>query len=453
MDGDTITISTHHELTEAFEQFVTHPSYTDVTPIVLRVQALFTKHQKGGANKEIPRKRDEWGMGNVKVAAVKISVPLESTCTGISDLSFAEHLDSIDCYEMVPSPPKKKVKCPDNINHYEMVPRLPKKKVQVFIMMGQSNMLGMGSFGPVDKENTLENAVIRQGKYHYLWDNRMNDWAIRKTLRNVFVNGNGSQGFRCLNNSWMAGNKGHLGNKIGPELGIGHHLRAHYKSAPVMMLKSCTGNRALGWDLLPPGIPSFDWADPNTGEEYTYAGYGQSPERWLKGTTPQPIGWKAGCQYDGDTLRIDEVLSDLGTFYPGASELGYEVAGIFWWQGDRDASSPALSEHYENNLVALIKALRKRYNAPSAPFITASLGQSTLDPSCNGNCGRLILQAMLNVADATKYPEFEGNVAMVNAHDYALPGESSGGHYNKNANTYMKVGQAMGKKMAQLLKE
>jgi len=51
VDGDTITISTHRELTEAFEQFVTHPSYTDVTPIVLRAQVSFVKKQKGANNK------------------------------------------------------------------------------------------------------------------------------------------------------------------------------------------------------------------------------------------------------------------------------------------------------------------------------------------------------------------------------------------------------------------
>lgn len=39
---------------------------------------------------------------------------------------------------------------------------------------------------------------------------------------------------------------------IGPEIGIGHHL-GNVTDAPVMILKSCIGNRSLGWDLLPPG--------------------------------------------------------------------------------------------------------------------------------------------------------------------------------------------------------
>jgi hypothetical protein len=54
------------------------------------------------------------------------------------------------------------------------------------------------------------------------------------------------------------------------------------------------------------------------------------------------------------TLKASQVLANLTTYYPGAS--GYEVAGFFWWQGSKDAYDMALAQHYEENLVALIKA-------------------------------------------------------------------------------------------------
>jgi hypothetical protein len=38
------------------------------------------------------------------------------------------------------------------------------------------------------------------------------------------------------------------------------HL-GHVTDAPVMILKSCIGNRALGWDLLPPGSEGFEFTD------------------------------------------------------------------------------------------------------------------------------------------------------------------------------------------------
>jgi len=56
VDGDIITISTPHELQEAFEQFMTHPSNTGVTPVVLRVQVTFVKEQKCVAQKRLQRK-------------------------------------------------------------------------------------------------------------------------------------------------------------------------------------------------------------------------------------------------------------------------------------------------------------------------------------------------------------------------------------------------------------
>ena len=68
------------------------------------------------------------------------------------------------------------------------------------------------------------------------------------------------------------------------------------------------------------------------------------------------------------------------------------------------------STQYEQNLVALIKTLRVQYGSPNAKFVTASLGQ-TAQGATDG--GGLILDAMENVADATKYPEFKGNVAAV----------------------------------------
>jgi len=57
VDGDRITISTPHELQEAFEQLITHPSNTGVTPVVLRVQVTFIKGQKSVAEKRMERKR------------------------------------------------------------------------------------------------------------------------------------------------------------------------------------------------------------------------------------------------------------------------------------------------------------------------------------------------------------------------------------------------------------
>jgi hypothetical protein len=232
---------------------------------------------------------------------------------------------------------------------------------------------------------------------------------------------------------------------IGPELGIGFTL-GNYTEEPIMTLKSCIGDRALGWDLLPPGAKGYNYTD-SANKTWTYAGYHQSPEKWLAGTTPVPLGWAAGIQYDGDTVRADYVLGNLSKFSPGSK--CYEVAGFFWWQGDRDSRDMGLSTHYEQNLVTLIKQLRVQYGSPNAKFVTASLGQ-TVKGATDG--GGLILDAMENVADPAKYPEFKGNVAAVYSHPLEHTPGSSGGHYGGDAETYMNIGQAMGQAMVSLLK-
>jgi len=316
------------------------------------------------------------------------------------------------------------------------------KPVQVYILLGQSNMLGFGKVAG-DKEGTLENAVKNKDKYPYLVDDQGN-WTERKDVRNVRVMGSGSGGSRQFNNEWMT----IKGGKIGPEIGIGHYL-GEAVDAPVMILKSCIGNRSLGWDILPPGSERYEFeeTDRRSGETktYVYAGYKDSPAKWEKDTEPKPIGWYAGIQYDGDVARAKAVLDNLEKYYPGAH--GYEVAGFFWWQGDKDRYSAAHASRYEHNLVNLIKQLRKDFNAPDAKFVCATLGQT--EKGAKGNEGK-ILDAMFAVSDAEKYPEFKGDVATVYSHPLSQGGASNG-HYSGNAETYMNIGEGMGKAMVELL--
>jgi hypothetical protein len=221
-----------------------------------------------------------------------------------------------------------------------------------------------------------------------------------------------------------------------------------------LILKTAIGNRSLGWDLLPPGSPSYEYdlevkekgAKEAQTKTFVYAGYGQSPDKWEKGTEPTPIGWKAGVQYDGDIARAKEVLADLETYYPGAQ--GYEIAGFLWWQGDKDRYNEGHAAMYEKNLNNLIAALRKDFDAPQAKFVCATLGQTSKE-NASGN-EKMILDAMLAVSDASKYPELEGDVATVYTHPISM-GSASNAHYGGNAKTYMNVGLAMGEAMVQLL--
>jgi len=214
-----------------------------------------------------------------------------------------------------------------------------------------------------------------------------------------------------------------------------------------MVLKSCIGGRSIGWDLLPPGSAQWEYTD-SANKTWIHAGYHDSPQKWEKGTTPKPINWKAGIQYDGDVARAKQVLANLSTFYPGGA-TSYEIKGFLWWQGSKD-SHDELADRYEFNLVNLIKSVRKDFNASDAKFVTATLGQAVKGDHASGP-GK-ILDAMFDVdGKSGKYPEFEGNVAAVYTHPLSKGGMSDS-HYGGNAETYMNVGEAMGNAMVELLK-
>ena len=315
------------------------------------------------------------------------------------------------------------------------------KPVQVYILMGQSNMLGMGKIlGP--QNNSLESAVFKEGKFPWLKEG--DTWSINPDIRNVFIMASGNQTYaqsKLEHNEWLTPDygvqsksegqvgsaSGRGGPSMGPEFGISK-FGGFLNYDNVMLLKSCIGNRALGYDILPAGTPRQDYTDPS-GTEWTYAGYGDSSMKWLKNETAPSAKfgpWYAGKQWDGDTGNVKYILNNLtadgaNPFFPreGGSANKYEVAGFFWWQGDRDSRDGGLSALYELHLVSLINTLRKTFNAPKAPFVTASLGQSAIGATDGGG---EILDAMLNVGcngqtnGATtkcKYPDFKDNVATV----------------------------------------
>ncbi|MBA4190215.1 MAG: sialate O-acetylesterase [Planctomycetaceae bacterium] len=310
------------------------------------------------------------------------------------------------------------------------------KPVKVFIMMGQSNMLGFGRVGPASTKGSLEYMVKEKGKYQHLVDDK-GKWTVRTDVRHVFVMPKGNN-MAVMRNEWLAP----TGN-FGPELGFGH-VMGHIHDEPVLLLKACIGNRSLGWDLLPPGSKQFEL------DGKIYAGYKESPASWDKDTQPKGILWYAGKQYDDDVANAKAVLKELAKYYPGYKDQGYEIAGFVWWQGHKDQNA-AHASRYEQNLVQLIKSLRKDFDSPNAKFVLAT---GCGNPGRDG-FGLKIAEAQLAVGDAKKYPEFEGNVKAVDTRDLwreaANSPSNQGYHYNHNAETYYETGDRLGRAMAELL--
>lgn len=311
----------------------------------------------------------------------------------------------------------------------------PKPPVKVYVLLGQSNMVGFGRIDPVETPGTL--AYLAEKKHELVagmldaegnWGARDDVWLVQVTV------GQKQQ--------WLQPS----GRHFGPELGFGQVI-GDFHAEPVVLIKASQGNRSLGWDILPPDSKRFVF------DGRTYAGSGDTTPSWIEGEDKKPVNWYAGKQYDDFLRDTKEVLADLKKFYPHDQGQGFEIAGFVWWQGHKDQNL-AHASRYEQNLVHLIKQLRKDLKAPAAKFVLATIafeGWQLKGP------GRTVAEAQLAVSgERGKYPEFAGNVKTVEARGAWRAKEISptgqGHHYNHNAETYLWVGRALGEAMVELLR-
>jgi alpha-galactosidase len=304
------------------------------------------------------------------------------------------------------------------------------KPAKVFILMGQSNMLGFGRIGPENQQGTLEHLVKKQHKYPHLIDDA-GQWTQRQDVWYKHAN-LAKQGSRWLKPA---------GQHIGPELQFGH-VMGHVHDELVIILEASIGNRGLGWDIRPPSSRTIPPED-------------------------HPNKWHQGWQYDIFVKKLHGTLDNLPKHVPAYDkDQGYEIAGFVWWQGHKDQGTPERiregqghlkkdiwAESYEAYLVQLIKDLRDEFDADKAPFVVATIAFGGWDLS---GSGLTIAKAQLAVdGDAGNYPQFKGNVKTVEARDYwqdkSVSPSAAGYHYNHNAETYMNVGNDMGWAMAELL--
>ena len=331
------------------------------------------------------------------------------------------------------------------------------KPFKVFILLGQSNMVGMGDIGPETNKGTLTYLTKKDGRYPFLIDDQ-GKWTVRKDVHYYDARVKKGSPLSPTSNN---------GNSIGPEVGFGYVL-GHVLDEPVLVLKSCIGNRSLGWDLLPPGSERYEAeVTERGGQKVTkvFAGYKDKPDSWVmdkaKGLatepplwldkkTGKPIEWYAGKQYDDDMMNAKAALTNLAKIYPGYQGQGYEIAGFVWWQGNKDQNA-VHAARYEQNLARLIPQLRKDYAAPNAKFVLATGCGFT----GREGFGLQISEAQLAIADAKKHPQFAGNVQVVDSRDLwreaSVSPKNQGYHYNRNAETYMEVGLGLGWAMADLL--
>lgn len=260
----------------------------------------------------------------------------------------------------------------------------------------------------------LEAVAKREGKFSWLVD-AAGEWSVRQDVyfqeARLAKDGRGSLLSATSN-----------GKSIGPELGFGHVLGT-FHDEQVLLIKTAQGNRSLGFDFRP---PSSGRTDP--GNEFESAEYKLMVE------------------------GVRKTLANIDKVVPGYKDQGYEIAGFVWFQGHKDSFSEVLIEEYEKHLVNLINDVRREFKTPKLPAVVATVGFG------GHNMQEKFLRihkAQMAVGDAKKYPEYAGNVVSVDTRDFWREvDESPKGedyHYNRNAETYMLIGDALGRSMVRLL--
>jgi hypothetical protein len=128
--------------------------------------------------------------------------------------------------EKVDTDPKHKLTRPDD------KPADMTKPVKVFILMGQSNMVGMGDIGPETTKGTLAHLTKTEKKYPFLVDDS-GQWTVRKDV--YYYDARVKKGGPL---SPTANN----GKSIGPELGFGYVIGSG------QFLQYAGGEKAIVYD-------------------------------------------------------------------------------------------------------------------------------------------------------------------------------------------------------------
>jgi len=292
--------------------------------------------------------------------------------------------------------------------------------VKVFILAGQSNMEGQGVAdldGPDynSGKGTLSYVMKNPAKarlFKHLkdengrWAVRDDVWVWYKPESDRVKAGPLTLGFTVYEGK----------HHFGPELQFGHVIGDHFANQ-VLLIKTAWGGKSLYQDFRPPSS-----------------------------------GGKVGPYYTRMVKDIHEVLGNLQKYFPNYNGDGYELAGFVWYHGWNDGCDPknAVPE-YEQNLVNLIKDLRKDLKVPNLPVVIGELTGPWMKAEGQWAAVRK------TQADAAARPEFKGTVLFVETHDFVRPPEESpcpthGHHEFANAETYFLTGNALGEGMKKLLK-
>ncbi|KAL7581808.1 hypothetical protein ACA910_022333 [Epithemia clementina (nom. ined.)] len=221
-----------------------------------------------------------------------------------------------------------------------------------------------------------------------------------------------------------------VGVPFGHVIGDYHHPHGKdQEPEQVLLIRSAMGNRALAWDFRP----------PSSGRT--------TDSKWE--------GLEYSLMVEGVQATLENIADIVPNYQPGQ---GYEIMGFVWFQGHKDTCNKDWTKEYETNLVHLVQDVRHSFQKPQLPFVIGTVG---FQGHKMAGTKKQVWQAQMAVgssgadADDDENGPLGPNVATVDTRDFWREANVSPTnqdyHYNRNAETYLLVGDALANRMIKVL--
>ena len=162
---------------------------------------------------------------------------------------------------------------------------------------------------------------------------------------------------------------------IGVEYGVGITLE-RLVDAPILLVKCSWGNTSIADAWRAPSLDGVETPTEKAGrvawDKIQAAAAKKAGREFTPRSAPAKKG-KLAWAWNQVMPQVDKVLASPGKYHPDYDpKVGYEVAGMVWFQGYSDKDNPA----YGELLAQMIKDFRKKVKTPKLPVVCGSLGMS-----------------------------------------------------------------------------
>ena len=290
-----------------------------------------------------------------------------------------------------------------------------KPVLKVFLLAGQSNMEGQAVVD-LDHEDhynggrgiltrVLEDPGIAREFGH--WRGADGSWTKRNDVFVWYQPARGPLKTGPLSIGYAGYEDLH---HFGPEMEFGWELGEHFKE-PVLLIKTAWGGKSLMKDFRPPSS-----------------------------------GGEVGPYYKQMLAEYAAALAGFEKRFPDLAGYEAQLSGFIWFQGWNDMFVEGALKSYSDNLVNMVRDLSDHLSKPRLPFVVGQTGNANNEELWTAQ------------EKATKWSGFAGRARYVPTRSFLRKPEDSpntghGHHWFGNAESYLRIGKALGQAMIEVIDE